>query len=48
MDQDSVAILLPTEHFNQRSINETRNRTPIIILSIQTVLLVSFCFMIPD
>ena len=41
MDQDSVAILLPNEHFNQRSIRETRNCKPVVILAIQTVLLVS-------
>lgn len=42
MDQDSVAILLPTEHWNQRSIKETRDRKPIIILSIQTILLILY------
>lgn len=42
MDQDNVAILLPTEHWGSRSIKETRDRKPIIILSIQTLLLVGF------
>ena len=41
MDHDSIAILLPTEHWNQRSIKETRNCKPVVILAIQTVLLVS-------
>lgn len=41
MDQDSADILLSVEYWDNLSRLETRDRKPIIVLAVQTVLLVS-------
>jgi len=42
MDQESVAILLPNEYWNNRSIKEITGRKPIIVLAIQTIFLIIY------
>jgi len=42
MDQESVDVLLPNDYWNNLSVKSTRDRTPVIILAIQTFVLIIY------